>query len=212
MTVFASLAARNTRLTYAEALPIANQLLELNRPYWEWVEIGGSIRREKQDGIKDIEIVGIPKIQQTQAALFAEVEQEPQPEDSLAYAFAQELIETGIYQHRLNDKGERHFGPRSQRVIYKGIAVDIFAILPPAQVGLKRLLHTGPAEFNRQVVTRRSQGGWLPDDCEFDKGGIYRRWVRPGERHLTTELLPTPTEEDVFRILGIDYLEPKDRQ
>ena len=234
------LALAATRLTLAEAQPIAQRLLEEFAPYCTWIQIGGSVRREKPEGIKDIELVMIPIIQPLQTDLFnpvilsdagAEVPPPlPNPDDSLVLKHAQRLIKEGTFEYRLIEKQgqlQTHFGPKSQRVYYhypaspnpaikqssnQAIAVDLISIISPAQPGLKILLATGPKDFNQRVVTNRQFGGLLPNDCFMKEGAIYRRYNHPEHKGLVNELIPTPTEESVFELLGMTYIEPKDRK
>jgi DNA polymerase/3'-5' exonuclease PolX len=65
------------------------------------------------------------------------------------------------------------------------------------------LIRTGPADFARRFVTRRCRGGVLPDWAQVKEGGIYHQGeFRP---------IPTPEEEDVFRLLGLGVIPPSYR-
>jgi len=64
------------------------------------------------------------------------------------------------------------------------------------------LIRTGPANFSRKMVTPKRLGGWMPD--------AYT--VRDARIWLPYERMETPEEEDVFRLYGLEYIEPEYRR
>jgi len=82
------------------------------------------------------------------------------------------------------------------------LAVDLFSVLPPAQWGVIMMIRTGPAEFARRVVTRRDAGGWLPSHLAVRDGAIW-----DGD-----QIVETPEEADVWRVLEMDPVAPEDRR
>lgn len=61
------------------------------------------------------------------------------------------------------------------------------------------LIRTGPAAFNKAIVTPTWQGGLLPSGFEWKDGFKLHRF---GGR------VDTPTEESVFEALGLEYKAP----
>lgn len=163
---------------------IADEFLSAVRPFCERAEIAGSIRRGKEK-VGDVEIVVAPRTR-TVPGLFGPMEENA----LLAFPWG----EWG----KLERNGERY-----KRIMTpEGIAIDVFIVLPPAQFGLIYLIRTGPGEFSQWVVTPRRKGGGLPSYLKVRDGAIWHG----------NEIVPTPTEEDVFRVLGIDYIPPSERK
>lgn len=67
------------------------------------------------------------------------------------------------------------------------------------QWGLLAIIRTGPAEFSKRLVTPTRHGGLLPGWLKVKDGAIWR--ARLDSRDL--ELVPTPSELDVWIQLGI---------
>lgn len=80
-----------------------------------------------------------------------------------------------------------------------GLKLDLF--IPTIQTwGVIFTIRTGSAEFSQKLVTQQNKGGFLPNDLRVKDGRIWR-----GDAAL-----PTPNEEDVFKLLGW-YIEPEQR-
>jgi DNA polymerase/3'-5' exonuclease PolX len=94
-------------------------------------------------------------------------------------------------------------GATTERISYDGVAVDLFAVLPPAEFGLLMAIRTGPADWSHRLVTPRRQGGWLPDHLRVHDGHIEH--IRDGE------VVPTPEEPEVFRVVNQPYVLPERR-
>ena len=95
-------------------------------------------------------------------------------------------------------------GPRKKQIILDcGLQVDLFFVLPPAQWGYRLAIATGPAQWNKYLVTPRAAFGAFPDGYFMDQGGIYTP---------KGELIEMPTEEDYFEFLGIPWVPPSQRR
>ena len=175
-----------TRLPLPEAQRLANVFLDAVRPFCERAEVAGSVRRGEAE-VGDIEVV-IQPILTPIIGLFGE---QVGVQDALAgfnwSAWGQVL-----------KNGERY----KQILTPKGISLDVFIVLPPAQWGLIYLIRTGPAAFSQWAVTPRRKGGGLPSHLQVKDGAIWH-----GKR-----LIPTPTEADVFKVLGMEYIPPAERK
>jgi DNA polymerase/3'-5' exonuclease PolX len=176
------------------AADIADKIIDLIAPVCEGdrAVVAGSIRRRKPF-VKDIEIVCQPLPSKRPAALFAE------PVD----AIDPEKIPT-VIDRLLNrvcsgpgplqfDQDLKRNGRRYKRLDWDGIKVDLFIVTPPASWGALLAIRTGPAEFGHLVVTKRSNGGAMPDGINQHRGSL---WGPSG-------VIETPEEEDFFAALGL---------
>jgi DNA polymerase/3'-5' exonuclease PolX len=181
-----------------QAMQYALELVDLFDGSFRAFEVCGSLRREKLY-CHDIEIVFLPRTYQDQADLFGgsgDLRSEVRRR-------ADELMARGILTPKLDINNSPRWGERLQWATYKGVTVDLEAALPPAQFGLKVAIRTGPKDFSRLLVTSRLEGGLMPPGMRVQHGGIYEAGIN---------LIETPTELDVFRVLGIPYLEPPERE
>ena len=166
----------------AEAKQIAKKYAEILKPYCERIEIAGSIRREKPE-VRDIEIVCIARIEK-----YPTLEGRSILEEFLA-------------------RGEIHFpwihweilknGPKYKQILLpEGVKLDLF-IANKDNFGNIVLIRTGNMEFSKWIMgTRTRQVGLVQKD-----GYLWR-----GEERLSC-----PEEEDVFRLLRVDWIEPRER-
>jgi DNA polymerase/3'-5' exonuclease PolX len=176
-----------TKRPYAQVMPIAEKLVEFLGLFCDRIEIAGSLRREKAM-IGDIEIVAVP-------ILDRDLLGEPtglSAIDHILPALSKDITKNGQKQ--------KQFMYTSGGVeIYQ---VDLFLQPDPATWGVNFLLRTGSADFSRRMVTPKHKGGYMPAGYQV-KGA--RVW------HLG-EKVETPEEEDVFRLWGMDVVEPKERR
>lgn len=174
---------------------LPRKLMEQVATYWKTIlapnchriEIAGSLRRCKES-IGDIELIVVPK-----TALYQQLD---------------EMLAEGTIRpaepKRWGQK-QRVFMVEIGRVngvpIDESVQVDVYLQPDPATWGVNLLLRTGSWEFSRNMVTRRSEGGFMPDH--------YR--VEDARVKAGATLLDTPEEEDVFRLWGFDYVLPPQR-
>ena len=200
------------RMPAEEVRPIAEELLARILPACDRAEIVGSLRRELAE-VGDIEILAAPKIEPLGDLFGAPSGQVRNLLDELA----SEMVESGELSMRqfprTGRSGQRglwdaadssqRWGTRYKAAVYRGIPVDLFCCIEPAQWGVLMLIRTGPAEFAKRFVTQRAKGGVLPDWAVVHHGAIYHQ----------EELQPiaTPEEEDVFRVLGLGVIPPRYR-
>jgi DNA polymerase/3'-5' exonuclease PolX len=72
---YGQFSAQLTRMNLETATRVANRLKTLLEPYCERIEIAGSVRRQKTEGIKDVELCIVPRLEPVnpeQHALFDE--------------------------------------------------------------------------------------------------------------------------------------------
>ena len=165
----------------ADALGVAEKVLDRLNLYTERAVIAGSLRRGKAQA-KDIEIVAEPI--ELSEGLFGT--------ERLSLT---EIRELAGRLGKVVKRGDRYI--QIDDTLNSGITTDLFLVHPPAEWGVQMVIRTGPAEFSRELVTRikgrlwRCQDGWVRDER--------------GER------VPCPTEEDFFQAADIEYLEPQER-
>jgi DNA polymerase/3'-5' exonuclease PolX len=189
------------RVTLELAQEIAAEIVGLLSPFCSRIEVAGSIRRRKAE-VGDIEIVCVPKIErQMVPTLFGE---EPGDSVNRLDEEVREMVLGGSYWGTRPDvNGRSAVGERYKRLSYRGIGLDLFSVLPPAQWGVLYLIRTGCAEFSHRLVTPRLMGGWLPTGFKVSEGSII-----DGSSGVA---MNTPGEADIFRFLGAPYLEPEQR-
>lgn len=172
-----------TKMALKDAQNLAQELVDRLRFFCDRIEIAGSVRRQKPE-VGDIEIIAIPH-----------------PE----HDFFGEL--TG--DHALNGVDWSAFGilvkggnKYKQIALTEGINLDLFICTPPAQFGVLSIIRTGPAEYSQRFVTRKQQGGMLPSNMKVKDGAIW----------LGGEMIHTPEEADVYKLIGAEYVEPQNRK
>ena len=169
------------RLPFEEAFAIASEASAILKPTVERLKAAGSLRRQ-QETIGDIEIVAAPFVERD---LFGT---HPTPV----------LIEVDRAMRSLGTwvKG----GPRYMRITdllgHEGLSLDLFLVHPPAEWGSILAIRTGPFDLGILAMMGLSERGYAHKDGRVVKG---------------EEPVPTPTEEDFFKLAGIDCLPPNRR-
>lgn len=175
------------------------RLRELLAPGCERIEEAGSIRREKPT-VKDIEFVIVPKAETVPAGpvdMFGQAQAVMTAFDLLL----SELAEAGVLE-----PASRNLGTRLKKFWYrlegwpKPVKVELY-LTTPGQWGYIYMLRTGPDSFNRKWVTSQAKGGQLPEGYSCEEGWIKQNGVA----------LETPEEAEVFKILGWEFISPKER-
>lgn len=167
----------------AVARLVAGRLVDALRPHCERVEIAGSIRRQRPL-IGDIEVLAIPRLA---SDLFG------QPAQGMPTA-----VDALLARH---DVALSLDGPRLKQFNYGGFKVDLFLQPDPATWGVNMLIRTGSAAFSQWFVTPAWRGGGLPDGFGITGARL----------HYYDQIVDTPEERDVFRAVGLAYIEPRRR-
>ena len=168
-----------------QAQKIAESLIADLEPYCERIEIGGSIRRRKPE-VKDIELVVIPKFGDYPTG---QMSLEGDPLTS---------YENLLFEHIAANREEYRIikmGVKYAQIHKSGMMIDVFTATPGTW-GYIFLLRTGPAEFSKWAVTELKRRGYTPKD-----GAVWHGDLR----------INSLDEEMVFRLLGIDWIEPEYR-
>ena len=165
-------------IPYKEAKEIADKLVMILSPHCHRIEVGGSIRREKEI-IGDVEIIVIPKPYQT--GLF---------EDGIA----------SVVNQWQKVKGELEYSKTkyTQRILPEGIKLDLF-FAEEGNWGTIFAIRTGSADYSHKVLANgwvsrgyKSEGGYLIKDGKkydvreekdlFDRIGLA--YVEPKHRNI----------------------------
>jgi DNA polymerase/3'-5' exonuclease PolX len=211
-------------LEYARGM--AGALVDLLSPACVRIEIAGSIRRQKARP-NDIEIVAIPKIVSFTMDFFDGAHTTDANElNDLCY----DLLQQGVLEQRPDSRGHHCWGTGVKRaVFFQGqdyAPVDLFQVIEPRQWGVIYAIRTGPGDFDRLLVTNQWFGGACPRDRKVAGGRVWfiaperkdlarmpaSKFARLAERgEIDASMIPTPTEEDFFRQLGVPCWPPEQR-
>ena len=171
------------KLPHAEALALAESILETLRPGCERIEIAGSVRRKKPE-CGDIEIVAIPKFVE-EKDLFGN------PLQSISVLNLR--LDTQDWHSIKNGQWYKQFdiGP---------CMLDLF-LTTPEKWGSVFTIRTGSADFSHRLVTKKRLGGLCPAYMSFNDGRLWSNG----------QVLSTPEEADIFQALGIAWIPPEGR-
>lgn len=195
-----------TRMPLATAERAAEEFRRFIAPMCDRVEIAGSIRR-RRDTVGDVEILAIPKLVTRAVPMFEDLDGDPTVDalDQLLTDMA--ATSTGL-RKRMDSAGRPCWGPRHKLLWWGDAPIDLYTARPET-FGLAFAIRTGPAPFSHRLVTPRNMRtreglvGLLPVHLK----------VKDGLRHRSDdELIPTPEEIDVWRALGLRWIEPEDRR
>ena len=178
-----------------KALDVAYGVAAGLDPAFVQLEVAGSIRRLEPE-VKDVELVGIPRLRPTQVDLFT-TEDRPFVDEALA-----DLVTWGVLTW---DQEVKRNGPKYKRLIHvaSGLVIDLF-LAQPENYGLQMALRTGPRDFCKLMVMQPQKHGGrgaMPLGMRMDGGFLWRN----GQR------LDTPTEEAFFAALDVPCWPPEQR-
>ena len=172
------------KMPLATAQHIANQLADRFAPHCERIVIAGSIRRNKAE-IGDIELVCIPKNRRLHEYL-----------DGLMAGCKIEPVAPKCW-------GEKW---RSFVVLMKrSVRVDVFMVAPETW-GVHLMIRTGSGIFSRNMVSPVSINGFMPELLRIQEGRV---WLASDLALRKYAPLETPEEEDVFKLWGMEFVEPR---
>jgi len=193
-------------MKHADALALAQGLVEALTPVCSRIEIAGSVRRGKEQ-CGDLEIVAIAKYERQQTMdLFGEVAESVTVnvlEQRLPGLF--ELGEWGL------DLVLRRNGVRYKRLLHypTWMCCDLF-IVTQAGWGGAMVIRTGPAEFSRAVVTLALRLGKHVADGYLLHGHAKLKDACPRGADCPL-IIPTLEEADFLAALGLPWMEPGHR-
>lgn len=212
------------RFQFGPTYMLASRLVDVLAPECERIEIAGSLRRKKLT-VGDVEIVLIPKPVVVKRPVNPTG---PQPDLFFQKPAEPEWVETVEFGHRRIERRLVEYGfafkcngPLLKRV-YKPtnpeLQFEVF-LTTAEKWGVVYTIRTGSAFFAHKLVTARSEGGMCPSNMGVEDGRIcYGKHVWNASKHTSQffrdkelDPLETPEEADVFRVMGLDWIEPEKR-
>lgn len=190
-----------------KALSLAQNLIADLEPFCERIQIAGSLRRGVSE-VKDIEIVAIPKPEETieHRDLFGElleVEYRCSLNGELEKRFAH-----GGWTWR-KDTEVLRWGPRYKRLRHESeICCDLF-ITDAKRWGYQLAIRTGPAKFSQALVMLALRQRMHCTDSLLHQHPKYGQACPKGED--CPLIIPTPEEKDFLEALGLPWIEPSER-
>ena len=163
---------------------IANKYIEVLSPYCEpgRCVVAGSVCRKKPE-VGDLEIVCIPKLYETyNNELFGESIWATHP------GFVNEV-------NKLQKVKGEPTGKYTQRILPEGINLDLF-MANKDNWGYILAIRIGPDGYSKYLANTWKKNGFLGID---------------GDLTLNGEIIPVREERDLFRIIGLEYVDPEYR-
>ncbi len=177
-----------------QARTVAEEIKALLLPYVERIEIAGSLRREKSH-IGDIELLFIPKTK------IIEVDLEGNPVDKIdeAELMLNRMLSQAIICKRLSKTGHAAWGALNKLAVHvaSGIPVDFFSTTAD-NWPVSLFIRTGGKRMNLMVTMAANKMGYSLE--AYGKG--FRCLAHPAARHDVI------SEEEIFKFVGLPFLEP----
>lgn len=191
-------------MEHANALKIAQELVDLFEPVCVRIEIKGSICRMKAEP-KDIEILAVPDLTPPEIGKIEFGKPIPKVYKTHLDALLAEMVDSNAWY--LKASGDKY---KKIWLNNEHIQVDLFLVTPPAEWGVQSVIRTGPSDFSHWMVTRKSKGGALPDEYIVADGAVGQR-VRGDKGDGRQGVIPMPEEIDFFSLCGMKWIEPSQR-
>lgn len=178
-----------TKFPRSLAVQVARELTSWLTPYCERLIFAGSLRRLKAE-VGDIEVLYIPKLSTEPDGLF------DTKQVNLVDRCLDDLIANGLLQKRKNVNGHETWGAKNKLAVHSsGIGIDFFEA-NAANWFNYLVCRTGSALTNTRIAAAALTKGW--------------KWhpTRDGFSDEYGKLVRVESEQDVFRLVGLPYLEP----
>jgi DNA polymerase/3'-5' exonuclease PolX len=184
-----------------DAEEVARRLTAVMAPFCLRVEIAGSIRRSCPE-VKDVELVAVPRWSDRPAPIQSLFVEESERVNLLHEWATHEAVGTGVRWIKPGTSEVVDWEPKPEGKYWRALVddtvkLDLF-LAAPENYGMIMAIRTGCAEFSQALMTYAKhrtgyhvEGGYLRD--------------REGAP------LETPEERDVFDLLGVDFVKPKER-
>ncbi len=164
----------------------------------ERFEFAGSLRRQKPD-VGDCDVVAIPKFGEIPSGdMFG-----TPVRVNLLWHRVDEHLAAGTFTKHVKETtaGPRtKWGNTSRAIEFRGCAYEI-ELADADNWALKMIVRTGPAELSMEVVTRLKKYGYPSREGFY----IWDVKAEPPKR------LVAPTEDQIFKICGLQYRAPEAR-
>lgn len=171
-----------------DARAAANAAAKHLAPYCQHIEIAGSVRRGKPF-VKDIELVAVAGKE-----LWS----------FLDNRVLHGTIEKATYLDR-NGRTTYRWGDKYRGILWAGVKIEIF-LTDADNWGYQFWLRTGPGDANTAVMVALTK---KHAPFRFRDGQCYA--LSPISLPREQRKIRVPDEDTLFRLLGVPYIEPKDR-
>jgi len=188
-----------TKFPHADALAVAQELQSILAPACRRIAIAGSLRRLKPE-VSGIELLFVPILSERPDGLF-----DVKIVD-VCDEVVQNLLATGVIKQRPNVHGHTTWGERNKLAIHvpSGIPVDLFGT-SEQNWWVSLVVRTGSEETNLRLTTGANKQG-----ASLMAYGIGVKW-RSGVKWSDGNVTPAISEQHVFAMCGVPYLEPSKR-
>lgn len=176
------------------ALEVAREIHKLLEPFCAACKVVGSLRRYRSH-VGDIELLFVPTFIEEADGLF------DKRKVSLAHNAIAQLLASGVIAKRKNVNGSEMWGDKNMLGLHvaSGIPVDFFATTE-ANWWNSLVCRTGGKANNLAITMAANKRGW-----RFNAYGSGFTRLDGSETYQTT------SERDVFRFVGLAYVEPQYR-
>ena len=186
--------SEKTKWPADEAMNVAIFLMRQLSPVCEQITIAGSLRRGKKM-VGDVELLFIPKYDEQPDGFFDKIKV------NLAEQKIQELLNRDVLTMRPNVNGGFSWGRENKLAIHRpsGIPVDLFST-SPEKWWVALVIRTGSKETNMRLTTGAN---YLNRTLNAYGVGVTDR--------KTGEIIPATSEQHVFELCGVPFIEPEER-
>lgn len=191
-----------TKFLLDEARVVAKELYDRLLPFCERCKVVGSVRR-KRSYVSDVELLFIPKRTPDPSSFMGALLGESSEIDMIDMAdlTINRLVKDGVLAKRHNEKGSPCWGPLNKLAIHtaSGMPVDFFATTAE-NWPVSLVIRTGGKRTNLQLTMGANKLGLTLNAY----GSGFTR-LKDGVK------IPCHSEEDVFRLAGVPFKEPRYR-
>lgn len=182
------------RYDYDVALSAARSLVDALKPFTERIVIAGSLRRKKPT-VGDIEILYIPKVVDEPDGFF------DKKRVDVANRELNRMLDAGLLSRRPSKIGVFTWGQSNKLAIHtaSGIPTDFFAT-SEHNWWVSLVIRTGSKETNLRLTSGAQHRG-----RSLNAYGCGVTELR------TQKIIPADSEQKVFELCGVPYLEPHER-
>jgi len=194
-----------TRIAWAFAAAVADEVLAELTPLCTRVEVAGSIRRRRET-VKDVEVVCVPHVRPPALDMFGKPL--AAPVDTLSLYLDEHVHgKAGLWKLRPGKDGRTTFGALNKLLLRRvdvtlhldgWMPVDVFTATD-ANWGRDLWVRTGPADLNTAIATLAMRAG-----TPFHAYGVNAFTGKLGD-------VQCPDEESFAKALGIPCRPPKER-
>jgi len=194
----------NTRIAWAFAAAVADEVLAELTPFCTRIEVAGSVRRRRET-VKDVEVVCVPRVRPPALDMFGKPLMAPV--DTLGLYLSECIKGGAMWRLRPGKDGRTTFGGLNKLLLRRvdmalhldgWMPVDVFTATD-ASYGRDLWVRTGPADLNTAIATLAMRAG-----TPFHAYGPNAFTGKLGD-------IQCPDEESFAKVLGIPCRPPRER-